>query len=588
VTSHGHFCEDGKWLGPLMARQHSAGSRFCWPLLSSIAALLAFILWTTPWQDSLGVEVFDAVMVADVAIGRDAVSRDSADVVRQGSPTSGSEVGTEAGRQIEDGESAKTIAVGIGHPPALPLCVVAAVPSSQRGAVQAGSCASLRCHRPAAGGASPAPASLREHCSCEVSPPLRPRPPAEQAAGARLPAHALDLFALLGSRGEGRSSGRGVVEALRWQRSKLVAESSHRKADGACSDSKGLVSYQKQVFQLFADLPRGVCNGKDCERLLADAHLNKEWMRSYKKLVPELGAVFIPLLWRQLTDDWPWTTSSASMQWRRKLVAAWQQLDHSRLHFVVLMQSNLLQLQGALRANSLPMINMTNVIAFDSRGNDSIPAFPIPLLHHATMNVSEAERTISVSFRGSCTDRGTRIRHTLSELFANFSGSRVVRCGEKSKSFGDELRSSVFSLAPPGSFPTSFRQFEAIQVGALPIVLGDRTYFGGTLWLPFQDLGVDWNAMGFALTEEELPGLPARLQAVLDDPDSLRARLDRAKQAAALFTPAGLTEYVLYVMTFYASTAPGGFGEVLSNACISGLLGREAVGRSWAGVTIGK
>mmetsp|Transcript_161038 Transcript_161038/g.516920 ORF Transcript_161038/g.516920 Transcript_161038/m.516920 type:complete len:584 (-) Transcript_161038:146-1897(-) len=576
------------WSGPLMARQHSAGSRFCWPLLSSIAVLLAFILWTTPWQSSLGVEVFDAVRVADVAIGRDAVSRDSAEVVTQGSPTSASEVGTEAGRQIEEGgsqlvpssEAAKTTAVGIGHPPALPLCVVAAVPSSQRGGVQAGSCASLRCHRPAAGGTSPAPASLRDHCSCEVSPPLRLRPPAEQAAGTRLPAHALDLFALLGSHGEGgRSSGSGVVEALHLQRSKLAAESSHHKANGARSDSKGLIAYQKQVFQLFADLPRGACNGKDCERFLADAYINKEWLRSYKKLAPELGAVFIPLLWKKLTDDWPWTKSSASMQWRRKLVAAWQQLDHSRLHFVVLMQSNLLQLEGALRANSLPMINMTNVIVFDSRGNDSIPAFPIPLLHHATMNVSEAERTISVSFRGSCTDRGTRIRHTLSDLFANFSGSRVARCGEKSKSFGDELRSSVFSLAPPGSFPTSFRQFEAIQVGALPIVLGDRTYFGGTLWLPFQDLGVDWNSLGFALTEDELPGLPARLRAVLDDPASLRARLDRAKQVAALFTPAGVLEYVLYVMTFYASTAPGSFEQVLSNACISGLLAREAVGK---------
>jgi len=323
---------------------------------------------------------------------------------------------------------------------------------------------------------------------------------------------------------------------------------------------------------------------------VADAYIIKEWMQSYKRLVPELGAVFIPIRWQTVTWGCGYNLTVCT-QWRRNLVTAWQQLDHSRLHFVVLMLTHLGEVQNLVHSMSLPMINMTNVVVFDSRGRDTIPAFPIPLLHYDTINAGEAERTISVAFRGSCKNGVWRIRHNLSDIFADFAGSRVTRCGaEWSRNFSDELRSIVFALAPPGLYITSFRQFEAIQAGALPVVLGDRNFRfrGGSIWLPFQDLGVDWNAMGFTVTDEELPGLPARLRAALDDPTSLQARFARTKQAAELFTPAGLTEYVLYVMTFYASTAPARFEEVLSNTCISGLFGREAVGRSWAGVTIGK
>mmetsp|Transcript_101695 Transcript_101695/g.328109 ORF Transcript_101695/g.328109 Transcript_101695/m.328109 type:complete len:351 (-) Transcript_101695:843-1895(-) len=280
-----------------------------------------------------------------------------------------------------------------------------------------------------------------------------------EAVGVSMRAHALDLFALSGSHGDGRSSRRSAVEALRFQRSKLVAESSHRKEGGARNGSKGLVAYQEQVFQWFADLP-GLLQPEH-KKWLADAYIIKEWMQSYKKLVLELGAVFIPIRWQTVT--WGCPNLTECTEWRRNLVTAWQQLDHSRLHFVVLMQSNLLQLEGALRANSLPMINMTNVVVFDSRGRDTIPAFPIPLLHYDTIKASEAERTISVAFRGACNDGVSRIRHTLSDIFADFAGSRVTKCGaEWSWNFGDELRSTVFALAPPGSYVTSFRQFEAI------------------------------------------------------------------------------------------------------------------------------
>eukprot|EP00444_Apocalathium_aciculiferum_P041156 CAMPEP_0183528968 /NCGR_PEP_ID=MMETSP0371-20130417/23087_1 /TAXON_ID=268820 /ORGANISM="Peridinium aciculiferum, Strain PAER-2" /LENGTH=97 /DNA_ID=CAMNT_0025728663 /DNA_START=4 /DNA_END=294 /DNA_ORIENTATION=- len=96
---------------------------------------------------------------------------------------------------------------------------------------------------------------------------------------------------------------------------------------------------------------------------------------------------------------------------------------------------------------------MTNVVVFDSRGHDTIPAFPIPLLHYdtITLNAGEAERTISVGFRGGCSDDVSRIRHTLSDIFADFAGSRVTSCGtEWSGNFGDEMRSIVFALAPPG------------------------------------------------------------------------------------------------------------------------------------------
>jgi len=375
----------------------------------------------------------------------------------------------------------------------------------------------------------------------------------------------------------GSDSARDVLQILRGQRL-------NRRQPEMKFDASDLTAYQEKVFKLFADFPEVQCTGKACLEPLADAFFVRRWKSQYKEWVAQTGSVLIPLAWKALTDDYPWNRSKSSMNFRVKLGKAWQKLDHRRSHFTIMMQSNVGQVLKAFRANRLGMLDFSSVIVFDSRGNDTLPAFPIPLLHEKVLPVSTVSRNVTITFRGSCNDRGAKVRHAFPELFRGFPGAMVLSCGSMSRNFSTELQASVFALCAPGSFGTSFRQYEALQAGALPVIVSDSTYPGGSLWLPFQDLGVDWNEIGLVIQHNDLSNLPKSLENLLADPASVRQRQARAAAVAPLFTPQGLLEYVLYVLSFYNTdnlrsdeTAVDAPPDLLpQSACLAGALARRA------------
>lgn len=104
---------------------------------------------------------------------------------------------------------------------------------------------------------------------------------------------------------------------------------------------------------------------------------------------------------------------------------------------------------------------------------------------------------------------GARVRRAMFRVFEQ-AGNPL--CDLRRKPFGNPqtefeigLASSVFGLAPRGYGRTSFRLYEAMQLGAIPVYIYDEP------WLPFSD-ELHWPAFCVMCPESELSQLPDRLR----------------------------------------------------------------------------
>ena len=75
--------------------------------------------------------------------------------------------------------------------------------------------------------------------------------------------------------------------------------------------------------------------------------------------------------------------------------------------------------------------------------------------------------------------------------------------------FREILYNSIFALAPRGFGPTSFRLYEAIQMGCIPIYIGDN------FWIPFEN-EIDWKKLALLIKHDEIDSIPERVNSLID------------------------------------------------------------------------
>lgn len=138
-----------------------------------------------------------------------------------------------------------------------------------------------------------------------------------------------------------------------------------------------------------------------------------------------------------------------------------------------------------------------NVVVFASGGDGDVP---IPLLK-GNRPYSNPPKSIRVSFMGrldGASDHGgiRSAMHRALKDHAHFG-------------FGAEWESvmakSVFTLCPRGLGRASFRFYEAMSVGSIPIYIWDDKP-----WLPFADV-IDWNELIVGVPVVEVEKLPEKL-----------------------------------------------------------------------------
>jgi len=168
---------------------------------------------------------------------------------------------------------------------------------------------------------------------------------------------------------------------------------------------------------------------------------------------------------------------------------------------------------------------------------------PIPLTYYnpELFNLySLKPKDIFVSFIGSIT-------HNCRKLMYNhfFLKPKTFLNIKKWSNNIDKLRQdqfleitsrSIFTLAPRGYGITSFRLYEALNLGSIPVYISD------IFWLPFQDK-IDWNKLAILCPINQIPTLYNRLKSI--STEQINNMLEYYKSVSYLFTYEGISNYII-------------------------------------------
>jgi len=136
--------------------------------------------------------------------------------------------------------------------------------------------------------------------------------------------------------------------------------------------------------------------------------------------------------------------------------------------------------------------------------NSTYEAVPLMCDPHPVSFNYNSDKKYKVVFSG-------RITHDIRKsMFSSLSGldgynlydpSGVGISNRDVEIFRELVDNSIFGLCPRGYGPTSFRLYETIQMGCIPIFISDE------FWLPFEEY-IDWKKLSLLITPDEIDKIP--------------------------------------------------------------------------------
>lgn len=141
---------------------------------------------------------------------------------------------------------------------------------------------------------------------------------------------------------------------------------------------------------------------------------------------------------------------------------------------------------------------------FAAGGNAERIDVPIPLTCGPHTEILDPIRSIPMSFVGSVTHK---IRQNLLIEVHNKSGVLIQASEwqenvtpERSQNFKQITQNSMFSLCPRGYGATSYRLYESMQLGAVPVYVSDKHL------LPWSD-EIDWSEFCVIVKPHQIPNI---------------------------------------------------------------------------------
>lgn len=164
-----------------------------------------------------------------------------------------------------------------------------------------------------------------------------------------------------------------------------------------------------------------------------------------------------------------------------------------------------------------------DTLCFNAGGNGG--GVPIPLICSpiSTEKIEDVDRDIFCSFVGSITHP---IRSYLLQslgkkedyYFSARNWTSSVSDGEL-QNFISITKRSIFALVPRGYGKSSFRLYEVMQLGTIPVFIYDEP------WFPFED-DLDWNSFSVRVHVSQIEKIDQILKSIdLDTIDSMRLSL---------------------------------------------------------------
>ena len=160
--------------------------------------------------------------------------------------------------------------------------------------------------------------------------------------------------------------------------------------------------------------------------------------------------------------------------------------------------------------------------------------YDIPLMCLPQFSTTNNNRDIYCSFMGRFDTHKCRIdmRNTL-----NTDARFLFYNSVDYENYKNIISRSIFTLAPRGFGYTSFRLFEAILGGSIPIYIWDEQII-----LPYSD-ELDWNEFCIIINSNDISNLPNVLKTV--DIPKMQNKVETVKQ---LFTFDKITEYITKII----------------------------------------
>lgn len=168
-----------------------------------------------------------------------------------------------------------------------------------------------------------------------------------------------------------------------------------------------------------------------------------------------------------------------------------------------------------------------NIQTFACGGNGDVP---IPLLSDPHPHNHQTNPKYYATFVGSLKTHVCRERmaqHTLPGWYISKSQS--------TDQFRFLMDNSKYALCPRGYGPTSYRLFEAIQMGCVPVYIGDK------FWLPYSDK-LDWSEFAVLVPCSHVDRLP---QILAKEDAKYGARVEALHKVQPMFTHDEAMRYVV-------------------------------------------
>jgi len=207
-------------------------------------------------------------------------------------------------------------------------------------------------------------------------------------------------------------------------------------------------------------------------------------------------------------------------------------LDKSKKYFTIV------QNDRGLKENA-----PDNVLVFGAGGGGHIP---IPLLcdDHP---IQAKERDIFASFTGIIDSKANDnhgVRSKMRDvLFTSQSaGFYYTESNDDISTFEDMMNRSIFALCPRGFGKTSFRMYEAIQMGCIPVYIYDDP------WLPYKHK-INWEDLGVLCHVDDLPYLSDILHSYSEEKIK-KMQSELKKHYSKYFTLKGVCENVIQTVKF--------------------------------------
>ena len=170
-----------------------------------------------------------------------------------------------------------------------------------------------------------------------------------------------------------------------------------------------------------------------------------------------------------------------------------------------------------------PQVTLPNTVIFSMGGvyNTKIhrksKIVPIPLIYKNKITYKNNKRNYTASYVGRPTHNvrlklEKKLKNTENFFVRNLESMDSNISSENQSKFFNLINDSYFSLCPRGYGPTSFRLYESIQAGTIPIYISDEFF------LPYSDF-LDWNKFSILLKPRKISLIPKIVEEIIGSSD---------------------------------------------------------------------